>query len=337
MPRQCIQSPTDPSSIQASKHVQPHDVGVRLDVFVARRLFPCSRSQALQSIRQGLIQVNGDVRKASYRLSAGERVHGTIIQAGPLEIAPADISISILHQDDDIIVINKPPGLVVHPAPGHVGDTLVNGLLFHFPEIEKVGEASRPGIVHRLDKDTSGVMVAARSQTALAALARQFKARQVEKVYWALVYQAPPLESGVVKLGLGRHPSNRKKMSVHGKRIRTAETHWRVRERFPGAALLQLDLKTGRTHQARVHCAAMHHPVIGDAVYAKSKYRERLLKDRRLCNGLKQLLRTTNRQMLHAWRLSFTHPSTMRPVVFEAPLPDDMRMLLEALRETEFS
>ncbi len=254
------------------------------------------------------------------------------MQADPLKIAPADISIAILHQDDDIIVINKPPGLVVHPAPGHEGDTLVNGLLFHFPEIEKVGEASRPGIVHRLDKDTSGVMVAARSQTALAALARQFKARQVQKVYWALVYHAPPLESGVVKLGLGRHPSNRKKMSVHGKRTRAAETHWRVRARFPGAALLQLDLKTGRTHQARVHCAAIHHPVIGDAVYAKSKYRERLLQERRLSDECKRLIQTTTRQMLHARRLSFTHPATLRPVTFEAPLPDDMRMLLDALR-----
>ncbi len=312
--------------------MQPTEAGMRLDAFIANHFSTSSRSQACKSIRQGMIKVNGKTTKPAYRVSAGETIQGAILPTEQIRIEPEAVAIFPLYEDRDIIVINKQPGLVIHPAAGHYSGTLVNGLLYRYPEIKNVGDELRPGIVHRLDKDTSGVIVVARNEAALKALTGQFKNRKVKKEYLALVYGEPQVESGVVKLPIGRHPSNRKKMSTRSKRPRTAETHWQVVERFQGASLLRLDLKTGRTHQARVHCAAIHHPVIGDTVYGKSKLKERLLKDKRSDNDSKHVLRITSRQMLHARRICFTHPKTKQAVTFECPLPDDMRNLLTVLR-----
>ncbi len=320
--------------------VQPTEAGMRLDTFIACHFSASSRSQACKSIRQGMIKVNGNTAKPAYRVSAGETIQGSVLPAEQIRIEPEAVTIHPLYEDRDIIVINKQPGLVVHPAVGHYSDTLVNGLLYRYPEIKSVGDKLRPGIVHRIDKDTSGVIVVARNEATLKALAGQFKDRKVKKEYLALVYGEPQVESGAVKLPIGRHPSDRKKMSTQSKhlpsrmrgRIRPAETNFEVVERFQVASLLRLDLKTGRTHQARVHCAAIHHPIIGDTVYGKAKFKVRLLKYNRLDNDSKHVLRLTSRQMLHARRICFTHPETTQTVTFEAPLPDDMRNLLNVLR-----
>jgi len=318
---------------KAGQIIQPTEAGMRLDAFIANHFSGCSRSQASKSVRQGMIRVNGRILKPAYRVSAGEIIHGTVLPVKQIRIEPEAVVIHPLYEDRDIIVINKQPGLVVHPAPGHYSGTLVNGLLCRYPEIKSIGDELRPGIVHRLDKDTSGVIVVARNDAALKSLAGQFKNRQIKKDYLALVYGESQIESGVVKLPIGRHPSDRKKMSTRSKRPRSAETRWQVVERFQGVSLLRLDLKTGRTHQARVHCATIQHPIIGDAIYGKSKFKVRFLKGSCLNDVLKNLLRTTSRQMLHARRICFTHPKTTRSVTFEAPLPDDMRHWLTVLRE----
>ncbi|MDM8543480.1 RluA family pseudouridine synthase [Desulfococcaceae bacterium HSG9] len=321
--------------------VQPAEAGMRLDTFIASHFPANSRSQACKSIRHGMIKVNGNTAKPAYRVSAGETIQGSILPAKQIRIEPEAMALLTLYEDSDIIVINKQPGIVIHPAVGHYSGTLVNGLLYCYPEIKNVGDDLRPGIVHRLDKDTSGVIVVARNEASLEVLAGQFKQRKVKKEYLALVYGEPQVESGTIKLPIGRHPSNRKKMSTRSKppkknqimsRIRPAETHWQVVERFHGASFLRLDLKTGRTHQARVHCAAIHHPVIADTVYGKTKLKERLLKDKRSDDDSKHVLRLTSRQMLHARRISFTHPQTKKNVTFECPLPEDMRKLLTVLK-----
>ena len=235
---------------------------------------------------------------------------------------PEPIPIDILYQDNDIIVLNKQPGMVVHPAPGHYSGTLVNALLYHCPELEGIGGEIRPGIVHRLDKDTSGVMVVAKNSVAHHDLALQFKLRHIKKKYLALVYGRMQSESGTVSLPIGRHPVDRKKMSIHSRKSRMAETTWRVRKRFSRATLVELGLKTGRTHQIRVHCAAIKHPVVGDSVYGGRKVEK---------NTTNDLLRSVPRQMLHAWQLEFTHPTKQKTLCFEAPIPPDMTDILDNL------
>jgi len=312
--------------------VQPTETGMRLDAFITSHFACISRSRACRSILKGMIKVNGNTAKPAYRVSTGETVQGSVLPSEQIRIEPEAVALFTLYEDRDIIVINKQPGVVIHPAAGHDSGTLVNGLLLRYPEIQGVGDPLRPGIVHRLDKDTSGVIIVARNEASLKTLAAQFKARKIKKEYLALVYGEPQVESGTVKLPIGRHPSNRKKMSTHSKRGRTAQTLWQVAERFQGASLLRLDLKTGRTHQARVHCAALHHPVIGDTVYGKARLKERLLKDKRLNQDVRNALQIISRQMLHAKRIRFRHPETAHTVTFEAPLPDDMNALLTALR-----
>ena len=239
-----------------------HDDGLRLDTVVARHLTAVSRSMAAALIRKGLIEVQGITRKPGYKVKAGEAITGRIPAPETIELKPEPIPLNILYEDDDLVVVNKPPGMVVHPAVGHAKGTLVNGLLYHCPDLEGIGFERRPGIVHRLDKDTSGALVVAKNQVAMNHLARQFKVRKVAKTYLALVYGDMPADSGVIELPVGRHPVHRKKMSVHSRRGRDAETRWRISERYGGLSLLDLDLKTGRTHQIRVHCAAMQHPIV---------------------------------------------------------------------------
>ncbi len=299
--------------------VAPHQAGVRLDRFLGEHLPGCSRTQAGRLAHGGQVQVNGRCAKPSVLVRAGDLILASVPPPAPLRLAPEPMTLEVLFEDRHMIVVNKPPGLVVHPAPGHAKGTLVNGLLHHCPDLQPIGGEIRPGIVHRLDKDTSGVLVAAKHREALEGLALQFARREVRKVYLALVRGVPDRASGRMDWPIGRHPVDRKKMSIHARRSRTAVTNWQIRRRFDGSCLLEVDLETGRTHQIRVHCAALGHPVLGDAVYGHPS------RDRQSAGF------QAGRQMLHAWRLQLNHPVSAAPMAFEAPLPPDMASLLDRL------
>ena len=309
------------------------DTTERLDVIVARRVADCSRSQVARMIRMGHITVHGLSKKPGYRVVDGDIIHICIPPPAEISCEPEDIPLSILYEDDHLIVVNKQPGIVVHPAPGHYSGTLVNGLLNHCPFLDGIGGEMRPGIVHRLDKDTSGALVIAKNDKVHQHLSVQFKSRQVQKTYLALVYGEMKDQSGAIRLPIGRHPVDRKRMSIHSRHPRTARTFWTVRERFPGLTLLEVDLKTGRTHQIRVHCAAMHHYVVGDGVYCPRKKKQ--IGGR---NRIEKILEQQNvsRQMLHAQHLGFTHPASGQWMVFDAPVAHDMAQLLTALRQESF-
>ena len=303
--------------------VGPEWAGLRLDRFVAAQEVQggVSRSEVKRLDRLGLLTVNGAPCKLSHAVRAGDLVELTVPQAAPVGLAAEEIEFPVLYQDDDIVVIDKPAGLVVHPAPGHSSGTLVNGLLHRLPQVAGVGGEGRPGIVHRLDRDTSGVMVAALSEAALRSLAAQFAGRGVEKEYLALLEEIPPGPRGTVDRPIGRHPVNRKKMAVVERGGRRAVTHWRVEEEFAcGFCLAGLRIETGRTHQIRVHMASIGAPVAGDAVYGGRR------------KGMWGEL-AVGRQMLHAARLVFDHPASGERLSFTAPLPEDMQRVLSRLRE----
>lgn len=305
---------------------QEPDTGQRLDLLVASHISECSRSAAANLIREKKIRVNGTIQKPGYRIKPGDEIRGDFISSEPLIPGAEPVDIDILFEDRDIIVLNKPPGMVVHPAPGHQTGTLVNGLLFHYPDLAGIGEGLRPGIVHRLDKDTSGVLVVAKNAEAHHYLSRQFKSRQVKKKYIALVYGTLAADSGVINTPIGRHAVDRKKMSTHSRKSRSAETLWRTRERFGHATLMEINLKTGRTHQIRVHFSSINHPVVGDTVYGGQKAWQRVAAEN-------HWLRSVSRQMLHAWRIGFKHPGTASMVSFEAPMAPDLAQLVAALRQ----
>ena len=300
-------------------------VEVRLDIFISHKLPHFSRSQISNLIKQGHIRVSGQIRKAGYHLKPGEVVTGTIPPAVPSEFTPEPIPFGIIYEDRQIIVVDKPPGLVVHPAPGHFNGTLVNALLHHCPDLKGIGGEIRPGIVHRLDKDTSGVMVVAKDDRTHLALSAQFKSRDITKEYIALTYGRWETDKGKIVLPIGRHPSDRKKMSIHSTKGRYAETHWKVERTFKGLSLVSADLKTGRTHQIRVHFAAMNHPILGDPVYAGRKMLLRLPPETRIHAAI------INRQMLHSRRLGFLHPETKKAMSFDSQLPQDMALLIDRL------
>ncbi|MFP4387642.1 MAG: RluA family pseudouridine synthase, partial [Desulfococcaceae bacterium] len=303
--------------------------GRRMDALVADRLRDCPRSLAARLIREGLIRVDDEVKKPGYRLRTGDRIAGRVPPPSPAPFGPEPIPLDVLWEDRDVLVISKPPGLVVHPAPGHETGTLVNALLHHIPDLEGIGGTLRPGIVHRLDKDTSGVLVVAKTARAQSSLSTQFKARSVTKEYLALVYGRMPAAAGRINRPVGRHPVDRKRMSTAGPNARPAETLWTQEEILPATTLLSLDLKTGRTHQIRVHCAAIGHPVVGDPVYGSPKAMKGA------SPAVQRLLEPMDRQMLHARRIRFTHPATQMFLEFEAPLPSDMAELLTRLRELQ--
>lgn len=308
------------------------DQGRRLDALVAAHLPDCSRSLAANLITNLEIIVDKQAKKPGYRVKPGDKIQGRIPAPVQVDYAPEAIPLQILYQDSHIAVINKPAGLVMHPAPGHSSGTLVNALLYHCPDLAGIGGEIRPGIVHRLDKDTSGTIVVAKNAAALENLAKQFKTRTVQKIYLALVYGELGANKGTITLPIGRHPLHRKRMSTITQKGRTAETSWKVRERFQGITLLELTLKTGRTHQIRVHCAAVGNPIVGDQLYGSRKW----LKDRaRLLPGVSSSmaarLKAIHRQMLHAWRLGLTHPDTGEDMTFESPIPEDMEVLMEKL------
>jgi 23S rRNA pseudouridine1911/1915/1917 synthase len=302
--------------------VRADETGRRLDVLLAARLDGPSRSAIAGAIRSGVVLVGGQPRKPGYTVKPGDVISGTLLQPPRSDVEPEPIALDILYQDAALLVVNKPAGMVVHPSPGHDSGTLVNALLYHFPDLEQYGdeEPLRPGIVHRLDKDTTGCIVIAKTGRAHLRLMEQFKERRIRKTYLALVIGRISADTGRIDLPVGRHPRDRKKMSVFSHRGRRALTEWKVRRRFDGATLLELDLKTGRTHQIRVHLASSGHPVVGDPLYG---------------GGGKRLagtpMQNTHRQMLHAWRLAFSHPLSGQSVSVEAPLPPDMQELLSAL------
>lgn len=301
--------------------------GQRLDLYLASRLEGegLTRSRIQQLIRAETVLVNGIVRKAKYLLQAGDNLSLAIPPetSSASELIGEPVAFVTLHEDDDLIVVAKPPGVVVHPGSGHSTATLVHGVLHHCGELSAINGDLRPGIVHRLDKDTSGVMVVAKTDFAHQALADQFKRREVKKIYQALVDGKPIGQAGRVELPIGRHPVHRKKMAVR-EDGREAVTNWRVLERFvQGFALLELGLETGRTHQIRVHMAALSHPVAGDPVYGRKNSRYPEL-------GI-------TRQCLHAHTLSFSHPRTGENLRFTAPLWPDMLYTLELLRQVDGS
>ena len=307
------------SHIVTQKHI-----GKRLDIFIAHYEPHVSRSRIQTMIKDGHALVEGRIEKPGYKVKRDERVTLELPERQVREVLPEPIPLSVIYEDPHFIVLNKPPRLVVHPAPGNYTGTLVNALLYHYGSLPSSGagpegnERERAGIVHRLDKDTSGVMVVARTREALSALSGQFKNRVVKKRYLALVAGVIKKGSGSVELGLGRHVKDRKKMSVHTHSAREAVTTYIVKERYRDATLVEVEIKTGRTHQIRVHMAHIGHPVLGDRVYGGSK-----------------AAKYAERQMLHAESLSLLHPVTGHPMTFTAPPPEDMREMLEKLRLTK--
>ena len=321
--------------------IGPEQAGERLDRLLAGHAPEVSRARFQSLIAEGAVSVNGQVaRRPGLRLKAGDEVRAEIPPPRPAEPRAQAMALAIVHEDDQLIVIDKPPGMVVHPAPGHEEGTLVNALLHHCAgSLSGIGGVARPGIVHRLDKDTSGLLVVAKTDAAHAALAEQFAAHgrdgRLERRYLALVWGAPPHVKGTVDEPLARSAANRKKIAVardgHG---REAITHYRVVERFadaagrPLASLVECRLETGRTHQIRVHMAHIGAPVMGDATYASGF----AASARRLSRGAREALAKMGRQALHAAELGFVHPATGERMRFCAPLPADMQALLAALR-----
>lgn len=315
------------SSRDLSFTVNPGQEGLRLDVFLAQADEAFSRSQIKNAIEDGDVTVNGKEPKVSQHLRAGDLVVIHLEAAVEAVAVPQDIPLNIVYEDASIIVINKPAGMVVHPAPGNPDQTLVNALLYHCHDLSGIGGVLRPGIVHRLDKETSGLIVAAKSDEAHRKLSLQFEHHDVHKKYLALVWGDVKGASGEIVLPVGRHPGDRKKMSTRSKRGKDALTLWKVRERYGTATLLDIEIKTGRTHQIRVHLAERGYPVIGDGVYGNAS-KIQMIKNA----GLKAEILALQRHALHAAELSFIHPQSRDRIVFSAALPEDLEKLRAAFR-----
>ena len=299
--------------------------GKRLDQVLAE-LFPdYSRSRLQKWVKSGKVTVNGTSRAVKEKVTAGDLIDLQVVEEAVIEDAPEKIDLDILYEDDDLLVINKPAGLVVHPAAGNPAGTLLNGLLHHDPSLETL---PRAGIVHRLDKDTSGLLVVARSQRAHKQLVEMLQQRDIHREYRTIV-QGRMVAGGTVDEPIGRHPTQRKKMAVlYSESAKPAMTDYRVLERFRAHCLLQVKLHSGRTHQIRVHMAHIRHPVVGDPLYGG-----RLQIPAGCSEALREALRSFRRQALHAFRLGFEHPATGEWIEWEAPVPDDMEQLLSVLRE----
>ncbi len=290
----------------------------RIDTYLAQKNSDLSRSRIQQLIEQGYVKINGkicDSKKVT--LKQGDCIVLEIPQAEPLELQAEDIPLDILYEDDQILILNKPAGLVVHPAPGHPNGTLVNALLAHCPNLPGIGGVQRPGIVHRLDKDTTGAIAIAKTEIAHRSLQAQLKAKTARREYLGVIYGAMKLEGGTSNLPIGRHPKERKKMAVVPveKGGREAITHWRVKERLGNYTLIHFQLETGRTHQIRVHSAEIGHPIVGDSVYSAGR-----------SVGV-----NLPGQALHAWKLKLQHPISDETVEVDAPLPKTLTKLLDVL------
>lgn len=287
-------------------------INQRLDVFLSEKIKDLSRSQLQRLVDKESVKVNGEFKKSSYKLKAGDRIEIEFELPGPLEIQAEDIALEMLYSDGHLVVINKPSGMVVHPGAGIRCGTLVNALLFHFPDVKNIGPEERPGIVHRLDKEASGVMVVARSEKAYRELQRQFRKREVGKVYMGLVWGRMKDKEGRIDWPIGRHPKLGQRISVKTKKPKSAETHYSVLKEFQDSTLLEIKPITGRTHQIRVHFSAAGHPLVGDKRY-----------------GIRMSKIKFPRLFLHAYRLEFNHPETGKRMEFHSPLPEELKKILE--------
>ncbi len=290
----------------------------RIDRFLARQGLPVSRSRIQRGLEEGLIDVDGRRVKPSYLIRPGDRITIRHPPPKPLELPAEPIPLVVVYEDDDLLVIDKPAGLVVHPAPGHASGTLVNALLYHCRGLAGIGGKARPGIVHRLDKDTSGLLVAAKHDAAHSGLMKQFKSHTISRRYLAIVAGDVRPRKGTIDVAIGRDVWERKKISPRTTSPKRAVSHYEVVERFGRATLVAVTLETGRTHQIRVHMAHRGHPVLGDPVYGGRR-------------GVPPPGVPVRRQMLHAQHLGFLHPMTGLPMAFSAPLPEDMETVRRAL------
>ncbi len=293
--------------------------GERLDRWLADQISELSRSRIQKLIEQGQIQINQQVCTSRKQImQTGDQVQVTIPPIASLDLLPVSMPLDILYEDDQLLIVNKPVGLVVHPAPGHQQDTLVNALLAYCDDLAGIGGVERPGIVHRLDKDTSGALAIAKTDRAHQNLQAQFKTKTARREYLGVVYGAPATASGTVDAPVGRHSVDRKKMAIvsESKGGRRAVTHWQVVERLANYSLIRFELETGRTHQIRVHSAHINHPVVGDPVYGAGR-----------SVGV-----NLPGQALHAWKLRLQHPVTDQPIQVTAPIPAHILTLLEVLR-----
>lgn len=291
--------------------------GERLDAFLARSELALSRSAAQKLIEEGCVRLNGRPGKKNDRLKPGDQVEVTIPEPREVDVVPREMPLDIVYEDEDVVVINKPKGLVVHPAAGHQDDTLVNGLLYAMGDsLSGINGELRPGIVHRIDKDTSGLLAVAKNDLAHAMLASQLKDHTMVRTYEAIVCGNLKEDEGTVDAPIGRHPTDRKRMCVTERNSKPAVTHWEVVKRYPGYTHIRCRLETGRTHQIRVHMAYIGHPILGDTVY-----------------GHKKAELGQDSQCLHAGALCFRHPRDGRPVMVFAALPDYFKQVLEKLEK----
>ncbi|MCS1350645.1 RluA family pseudouridine synthase [Mechercharimyces sp. CAU 1602] len=295
--------------------VQPEDQGDRLDKFVAQQDESWSRVMVQSWIREGNVLVDGKTVKSNYKIKAGNEVSITIPDPGEMQVEPENISLDIRYEDEDVIVVNKPRGMVVHPGAGNQTGTLVHALLYHCKDLSGIGGVLRPGIVHRIDKDTSGLLMIAKNDSAHQSLVAQLQAREVERRYVAAVRGIIPHETGTIDAPIGRDPRNRQRMTVIHENSRPAVTHFRVLKRFAETTWIECKLETGRTHQIRVHMKHIGHSLLADPVYGPKKNRYPIMEG----------------QALHAQVLGFTHPRTGETVRLEAELPSDMKALYQQL------
>ena len=300
--------------------VDEASMGIRVDAWIAE-LTGVSRAQVRRWVDAGRVLVAGAKVRASYRVSLGDSIEARPIEAVEMELTPEAIPLDVLHEDEDLIVIDKPAGLVVHPAPGHPNGTLVNALLHHCGDLAGIGGVLRPGIVHRLDRGTSGVLVAAKNDAAHQSLSTQFAEHSIDRVYRALVRGLPRADEGRIDRPIGRHPRDRKRMSVVTKAGRDSITNWRVTRRFRDSTVSELEVhpETGRTHQIRVHLSAAGLPLVGDVIYGRARGRDALL----------------GRPALHAAHLGFEHPRSGKRMGFDSIMPDDLLEWMAELGDAE--
>jgi len=301
----------------------------RLDMIVGA-MEGLTRSMAQRLIEAGMVTVEGTVQKSSLKLRGGEKVSVTVPPPVPAEPVAEAIPLEILYEDCDIVVVNKPAGMVVHPGAGNAHGTLVNALLGHCLDLSGIGGELRPGIVHRIDKDTSGVLVAAKNDHAHRSLSDQFREHTIKRVYLALVFGSPRQDKGKIETAIGRHPVDRKRMSGTARRGKKAVTHWYAINRFQGVTLMRIRLETGRTHQIRVHFSEAGHPLAGDKVYGGSSRLESI-KDMQL----RKLIKELGRQALHAKTLGFIHPTSGEYLEFDTELPEDLARIIDYLEKQQ--
>lgn len=297
--------------------VSEEDAKMRLDKYLAANEESLSRSRIQSLVEEGQVRVNGNVQKANYKVKANDTIVLEVEDDRELEVEPENIPLDIRYEDEDVIVINKPKGMVVHPANGNQNGTLVNALLYHCKDLSGINGVLRPGIVHRIDKDTTGLLIVAKNDMAHSSLSKQLQTKTVNRLYYALVHGVIPHDFGTIDAPIGRDVNDRQKMAVTATNSKDARTHFKVIERFKDYTLVECRLETGRTHQIRVHMQYIGHPVVGDEKYS---YRKTM---------------KTGGQLLHAHQLTFVHPRTNETMTIEAPLPAQFEEILEELRAKE--